>query len=74
MNETAVAPRLIRSSPQTFRSDARLISFRHLPTHGRINVYYTTHTVGTAIDHPRAGKTQLFRRNVNLRELLEIFM
>ena len=28
----------------------------------RINVYYTTQTVGTCLNHPKKGKTQLFRR------------
>lgn len=39
----------------------------------RINVYYTTRTVGTAIDHPHQGKTQLFRRDCSGSELAEIF-
>jgi len=39
----------------------------------RINVYWTTGTVGTCLDHPRQGKTQLFRRNVDLSTLREIF-
>eukprot|EP00927_Polykrikos_kofoidii_P077206 TRINITY_DN74174_c0_g1_i1.p1 TRINITY_DN74174_c0_g1~~TRINITY_DN74174_c0_g1_i1.p1 ORF type:complete len:430 (-),score=54.07 TRINITY_DN74174_c0_g1_i1:90-1265(-) len=39
----------------------------------RINVYYTTGTVGTYLDHPRMGKTQLFRRGVDLT-LLEVIM
>ena len=29
--------------------------------HVRVNVYYTTGTVGTSLDHPDKGKTQLFR-------------
>ena len=39
----------------------------------RVNVYYTTGTVGTCLDHPRAGKTQLFRRNRTLADLAKIF-
>ena len=39
----------------------------------RFNVYYTTGTVGTCLDHPRQGKTQLFRRNVNLALLRQLF-
>ena len=39
----------------------------------RINVYWTTGTVGTCLDHPRQGKTQLFRRNVDLSSLRAIF-
>ena len=40
---------------------------------GRINVYYTTNTVATCIDHPRQGRTQLFRRGVS-RDLLKQLM
>ena len=38
----------------------------------RINVYYTTGTVSTSLDHPRQGKTQMFRRDCGLREVEEI--
>lgn len=40
----------------------------------RINVYYTTGTVGTCVDHPTRGRTQLFRRDRDwdgLRALLD---
>jgi hypothetical protein len=41
----------------------------------RLNIYYTTGTVGTALLHPaRDVATQLFRRNVTLAELVAIFM
>lgn len=43
----------------------------------RINVYRkgnrSTFTVGTAINHPTKGKTQLFRKNVNPEQLQKIF-
>ena len=39
----------------------------------KINVYYTTGTVGTCVDHPVQGRTQLFRRNVDLEQLRMIF-
>ena len=39
----------------------------------RINIYYTTMTVATCLNHPTKGKTQLFRRNVNSRQLVKIF-
>lgn len=39
----------------------------------RINVYWGTGTVGTCLDHPARGKTQVFRRNVGLRMLGKIF-
>jgi hypothetical protein len=39
----------------------------------RINVYYTTGTVGTCVNHPVRGKTQLFRRNLSPPELKQLF-
>ncbi|MCX5794925.1 MAG: hypothetical protein NTY77_05485 [Elusimicrobia bacterium] len=39
----------------------------------QINVYYSTMTVGTAINHPKQGKTQLFRRGCSLQDLAAIF-
>jgi len=48
-----------------------MISFRK--DANRINVYYTTATVGTCLNHPRSGKTQLFRRNVDGATLVSIF-
>lgn len=36
-------------------------------------MHYTTGTVGTCLNHPSKGKTQLFRRNVSLDLLVEIF-
>lgn len=39
----------------------------------RINVYLTKMTVATCLNHPKKGPTQLFRRNVALNELDEIF-
>jgi hypothetical protein len=38
----------------------------------RLNVYYSTGTVGTCLEHPRLGKTQLFRRGCTLAVLEEI--
>ncbi|GAX19830.1 hypothetical protein FisN_11Lh301 [Fistulifera solaris] len=48
---------------------SRVISFRQQTT--RINVYYTTGTVSTCLNHPVKGKTQLFRRNIVTTELLD---
>jgi len=39
----------------------------------RINVFYSTMTVATCIPHPTKGKTQLFRKNVSMTELDNIF-
>ena len=50
---------------------SRMLSFQKESI--RINVYYTTGTVGTCLNHPRSGKTQLFRRNVSKSSLQAIF-
>jgi hypothetical protein len=52
-----------------FDESTCLISFRKDST--RINVYYTTGTVGTCLNHPTRGKTQLFRRLVVEEDDLE---
>lgn len=48
----------------------KMISFRKDGT--RLNVYYTTMTVGTCLNHPKKGKTQLFRKNVSEELLTKI--
>lgn len=40
----------------------------------RMNVYYTTGTVSTAIDHPKAGRTQLYRRDITIAQLEKLFI
>jgi len=44
-----------------FNEKSALISFLSQEYNCRINVYYTTGTVGTCLLHPKSGKTQLFR-------------
>jgi hypothetical protein len=39
----------------------------------RINIYVTKMTVATCINHPRKGKTQLFRKHVDEKLLKLIF-
>lgn len=39
----------------------------------RINIYLTKLTVATCIDHPKKGKTQLFRKNITIEQLKKIF-
>lgn len=39
----------------------------------RINIYLTKMTVATCLQHPTKGPTQLFRKNVDLKTLREIF-
>ena len=51
--------------------ESRVIVFHNGST--KINVYYTTGTVATSLNHPRQGKTQLFRRNMTLPDLKNIF-
>ena len=49
-----------------FNEESRMLSFRGGPRKStRINVYYTTGTVGSCLNHPKRGKTQLFRRNID---------
>ncbi len=52
-----------------------LVAFKHpeKPELGRVNVWYTKMTVGTALEHPHKGKTQLFRKRVNGKTLAKIF-
>ncbi len=38
----------------------------------QVNVYTTKMTVGTCIQHPKKGKTQLFRRHVSMPVLARI--
>ena len=39
----------------------------------RLNFWLSTGTVGSYLDHPRQGKTQLFRRQVSMSEASDIF-
>ncbi len=39
----------------------------------RLNVYTSTMTVATCLNHPKQGKTQLFRKNVTIDELEAIY-
>eukprot|EP00092_Neocalanus_flemingeri_P105445 GFUD01135157.1.p1 GENE.GFUD01135157.1~~GFUD01135157.1.p1 ORF type:complete len:328 (+),score=83.51 GFUD01135157.1:46-1029(+) len=57
------------------RDQGRMVSYRHNQKCGgvRINVYTTTGTVATCLDHPRVGKGQLFRRNMTYADLQDIF-
>lgn len=48
-----------------------LISYSDEQT--RINIYLSKMTVATCLNHPKKGKTQLFRKNVTKEMLSEIF-
>jgi len=39
----------------------------------RINIYMTKMTVATCINHPKSGKTQLFRKKVEPKLMEKIF-
>ena len=53
------------------RQNSRVISFIRQSV--KIKVYYTTGTVGTCLNHPKKGKTQMFRRNDTIDSLQAIF-
>lgn len=38
----------------------------------RINIYLTTMTVVTAINHPAKGRNQLYRKNLSYKEMVKI--
>lgn len=50
-----------------------LIFNRYQGGHQQINVWFTTGTVATSLRHPNKGKTQLYRKNVDIRLLAKIF-
>ena len=56
-----------------YNETSRVIAFVNQAKTARVNVYYTTGTVATCIDHPRSGKTQLFRCDRTLEDLDRIF-
>ena len=39
----------------------------------RLNFWLSTGTVGSYLDHPRQGKTQLFRRDINMSQTSDLF-
>ena len=56
-----------------FNENSCVVSFRRgsAQSSTRINVYYSTGTVGSCLHHPNRGKTQLFRRNISSLALLK---
>lgn len=50
-----------------------MISFSRKNGKERINYYLTTGTVSTSMNHPTKGKTQLFRKKVDMKILKKIF-
>ena len=58
-----------------YQENLGMISFSKATKDGicRLNIYITKMTVGTSLDHPQKGKTQLFRRSVDKTLLTRIF-
>ncbi|XRA98355.1 Aste57867_15909 protein [Pycnococcus provasolii] len=59
-----------------YSAESRVIAFTRMSeTNGRmrVNVYYTTGTVGTSLNHPVDGPGQMFRRCTSLNDLERIF-
>lgn len=55
-------------------STSRIISFDHHTNDVRINIYYTTGTVGTVLKHPsHPHRTQLFRFKCSIEDINGIF-
>lgn len=54
-----------------YQENIGLISYSDGST--RINVYLSKMTVSTCLNHPKKGKTQLFRKNVTKEMLSQIF-
>lgn len=54
------------------QADIYMVSFTCAPG-VRINVYYSKMTVATCVNHPKKGKTQLFRKHVTFAMLEKIF-
>lgn len=54
-----------------YKEDQGLVSYSQ--GNIRINIYLTKMTVSTCLEHPKKGKTQLFRKNVSFEMLRDIF-
>ncbi len=58
-----------------YKVGAEMISFtkEYKGSKARINVWLTTKTVSTALNHPKQGKTQLYRKKVDIPLMHKIF-
>ena len=54
-------------------SEAPMASYFRKEDGTRLNFWLTTGTVGSYLDHPRQGKTQLFRRKIDMSQASELF-
>ena len=59
-----------------YQDNIGMVSYRKLigQSLARINVYLTKMTVGTSLEHPKHGKTQMFRKRVSPKLLEKIFI
>lgn len=53
------------------QENIKMVSFFKLGV--RVNIYYSTGSVATSLNHPIKGKTQLYRRGANMELLGKIF-
>ena len=53
------------------QENIKMLSFTNGPS--RINVYYSKMTVATVVNHPKLGRQTLYRRNVNFKQLAQLF-
>lgn len=58
-----------------YQENIQMISFHKIidASFARINIYLTKMTVATALNHPKHGKTQLYRKHVDFKLLERIF-
>ena len=54
-------------------SEAPMASYYRKEDGTRLNFWLTTGTVGSYLDHPHQGKTQLFRRKIDMSQASELF-
>ncbi len=60
-----------------YQENIQLLSFVKTSKDGdqmRINIYLTKLTVGTALNHPKHGKTQLFRKKCSVSDIEKILL
>lgn len=72
INEVIDAARFYNLEEIYYNEESRVISFTDHNRQTRTNVYWTTRCVGTCLNHPRQGNTQLFRENCSFQELTDI--
>jgi len=59
-----------------YQANISMISFIKISSQSdqmRINIYLTTMTVATALNHPKQGRTQLYRKRCTLEDIEKIF-